>query len=500
MSDPFDPVEEQRRRDEQRLRDEEQQRRNEDQLRRDAEQRDRDREQMERDFREQLERHREDLRRARSEGEREEELGARERDIERMQREHERMRERAERMRERERERAEREHERSRRREERRARHAGGAYVGFGHRRFDFGVDPEEIARSVSAAFIGMDDDGDDGETFDETVEKTFVVEGTPRLRVRNVSGETNVHVGDPGEIRVVARKRVRGGSSDRAKRLLENVEVRIEQRGNDVYVEPHLYEQERAWLDLFRGKKFRVDFDVTVPRECAVDAQTVSGDLTVRGTRGPAQVESVSGDVTIVDLQGPMRVKSVSGDVECDDYVGPVEGSSVSGDVGIRGRVRSCELHTVSGDISIELEPEASHESRLKTISGDVDLGLLSSSCVCDYHTASGDLECDVSARIMREGRKDRTVIIGDGRSRVHVKTVSGDLTIKSASSAVVEEPAEHEHEHDLEREHDADAEATAPMTPPATAAVRDLLERLARGEIGVDEAAAKLDETRHG
>src|SRR5207237_10494639 len=128
---------------------------------------------------------------------------------------------------------------------------------------------------------------------------------------------------------------------------------------------------------------------------------------------------------------------------VECDGGGGLVQGSTVSGGVGSRGRVRSCELHTVSGDISIELEPEASHESRLKTISGDVDLGLLTSSCVCDYHTASGDLECDVSARIMREGRKDRTVIIGDGRSRLSVKTVSGDLTIKSTSSSVREEPA---------------------------------------------------------
>src|SRR5919204_59408 len=145
----------------------------------------------------------------------------------------------------------------------------------FGSRGFsmDVDVDPDEIARSISSAFVGMDDDFD-GQTYDETVEKTFTVDGTPRLRVRNVSGETAIRVGEAGQVRVVARKRVRGGSADRAKRLLENVELRIEQRGNDIYVEPHLYEQERSWLDLFRGKRFRVDFEITVPRECAVDAQ----------------------------------------------------------------------------------------------------------------------------------------------------------------------------------------------------------------------------------
>ncbi|HEX9141988.1 MAG TPA: DUF4097 family beta strand repeat-containing protein [Gaiellaceae bacterium] len=344
-----------------------------------------------------------------------------------------------------------------------------------------------------------MDDDGD--ESHDQTVEKTFTVDGMPRLRVQNVSGETAIRVGEPGQVRVVARKRVKGGSADRAKRLLENVEVRIEQRGNDIFVEPHLYEQERSWLDLFRGKRFRVDFEITVPRETAVNAQTVSGDLDLNGTRGPARVESVSGDVNIADVQGPMRIKSVSGDVQCTDYVGSVEGSSVSGDVDIRGRVRACELHTVSGDISIDLEPEVGgRECRLKTISGDVEVGLLSSSCVCEYHTASGDLEVETPARIMREGRKDRTVIIGDGRSRLLVKTVSGDLSIKTASSSVAEEPAaaQESTEPESETESDQDPERTAPMAQPPTAKVRDLLQRLARGEVSVDEVASKLDETR--
>jgi DUF4097 and DUF4098 domain-containing protein YvlB len=412
-----------------------------------------------------------------------------------------RERDRAQRERDRERERADREREHEQRRDERRARHEARHEFRFGHSGFDVNVnvDPDEIARSVSAAFVGMDDD--DSEAHDQTVEKTFTVDGMPRLRVQNVSGETAIRVGEPGQVRVVARKRVKGGSADRAKRLLENVEVRIEQKGNDIFVEPHLYEQERSWVDLFRGKRFRVDFEITVPRETAVNAQTVSGDLDLNGTRGPSRVESVSGDVNVADVQGPMRIKSVSGDVQCTDYVGSVEGSSVSGDVEIRGRVRACELHTVSGDISVDLQPEAGgRESRLKTISGDVELGLLNASCVCEYHTASGDLEVEEPARIIREGRKDRTVIIGDGRSHLYVKTVSGDLRIRPASSTVHEEPAAAGEPAEAEREADAegDPERTAPMTPPATAMVRDLLERLARGEATVDEVAARLDETR--
>src|SRR5256886_2209365 len=452
----FDPMEEQRRREaEQRAREAEQRMRETEQRARETEQRARDAEQRERD--------------------------------------------RAQR----ERERADRERDREHRRGERRARHEARHEFRFGPRGFDINVDvdADEIARSVSAAFVGMDDDGD--ESHDQTIEKVFTVDGMPRLRVQNISGETAIRVGESGQVRVVARKRVKGGSADRAKRLLENVEIRIEQKGNDIFVEPHLYEQERSWLDLFRGKRFRVDFEITVPRETAVNAQTVSGDFDLNGTRGPTRVESVSGDVNIANLQGPMRIKSVSGDVQCTDYVGSVEGSSVSGDVDIRGRVRSCELHTVSGDISVDLEPEeGGRESRLKTISGDVEVGLLTATCVCDYHTASGDLACEIPARIMREGRKDRTIVLGDGRSHLTVKTVSGDLTLRPASSSVAEEPvaAGESTETDAESDPEAghDPEKTMPMGPPATTKVRDLLERLARGEVTVDEAATRLDETR--
>jgi hypothetical protein len=401
----------------------------------------------------------------------------------------------------RERDRADRERDRERRHEERRARHEARHQFRFGKRGFnvDVEIDPDDIARSVSAAFVGVDDDV--GEAFDETVERVFTVDGMPRLRVRNVSGETRIHVGETGQVRVIARKRVRGGSSDRAKRLLENVELRIEQRGNEIVVEPHLYEQERSWLDLFRGKRFRVDFEITLPRESAVDAQTVSGDLEVEGTRGPARLESVSGDVSVADVQGPMRLKSVSGDVECTDYVGIVAGSSVSGDVDIHGRVRGIELHTVSGDISVDVEPGvAPRDNRIKTISGDVQLGLVGDSCTCEFRTASGDLACEVPARIVREGRKDRTIVLGDGQGRLNVRTVSGDLTIKASAPGVAAEPVATEQRDAQTEETPAapDVERTEPMERPASARVREVLERLARGELNVEEAAAQLDEAR--
>lgn len=357
-------------------------------------------------------------------------------------------------------------------------------------------VDPAQFARAFVGDFIG--DVG--GDSYSDTVEERFTFKSTPKLRVHNVSGETTITAaGAPGEIRVVARKRVSASSEDRAKRLLQNLEVRMDKRGDELLVEPHLYEQERGWLDLFRGKRFRVDFDITVPAECAVDAQTVSGELSVEGVRGPIEVQSVSGDVRIEDVQGPLRLKSVSGDVDCRRYVGHVEGNTVSGDITIASaRLRSSQLHTVSGDIQIEGRLDVPKEHRFKTISGDVELALVEPDATIEYRTASGDVECELPARIVRRGRKEFSVVIGGGHGNVGVKTVSGDLTVRSTSAQAPDgTPSE---ETTSEEASTADVERTQPMDVSSREEVRSVLERLARGELGVDDAAAALDAARRG
>jgi DUF4097 and DUF4098 domain-containing protein YvlB len=406
--------------------------------------------------------------------------------------------------------RAEREARRAERDAQRAARHAERAARRAEHlsHRFEFrsgpgggftldgrNFDPRHFARAFVGDFVG--DVG--GESYSETTEERFAFKQTPRLRVRNVSGETSITAaGAPGEIRVVARKRVSASSEDRAKRLLQNLEVRMEKRGDELLVEPHLYEQERGWLDLFRGKRFRVDFDITVPAECAVDAQTVSGELSVEGLRGPVEIQTVSGDVRLEDLQGPMRLKSVSGDVDCRRYVGHLEGNTVSGDLTFAGtHLRSSQVHTVSGDVEFEGRLDARKEHRFKTISGDIELALAEPDVTIDYRTASGDIECELPARIMRRGRKEYSVVVGGGHGHVGVKTVSGDLTVRGTSAPAPDAaPAEEEREtHPAE-----DVERTEPMDLSSREEVRAVLERVARGEIGIDDAAAALDAARRG
>lgn len=326
-----------------------------------------------------------------------------------------------------------------------------------------------------------------------ETVERRFQVTGMPRLRLRNVSGDSSVKVGEPGEILVRARKRVHGWSEDRAKRLLENVEIRMEQDGDQITVEPRLYEQERGWLDLFRGGRVAVDIDVTVPREVQIEATTVSGPVTIRGTRGPLETRSVSGEIYIDDVQGPTRLRSVSGDLRATAYAGQVEANSVSGDLRFeRSRIKRPDIVSVSGDVRLEgaliLTSNGDGEGRIKTVSGDVELDLSEAAMDLEFHTLSGDVTVDASdAKVEKRGRREWRVTVGAGGARLKVKTVSGDLSLRKsggsspgAAEAPAEEPA---------------AAAASPAATRGSTEVLDLLHRLSRGEVSVDEAASALD-----
>jgi len=358
-----------------------------------------------------------------------------------------------------------------------------------------------QIGRSIRDSMNFNFDVGDIadlvGDEYSEALERDFTVGKMPRLNVRNVSGDTRVAVGEDGKIHVKARKRVRGTSEERAKRLLENVEVRMDQDGDTVVLKPHLYEQDRGWADLFRGGRVAVDFEIQVPRELRLEAHTVSGDLVIEGTRGPLDAQSVSGDVRLEDVQGPLRLRTVSGDAVLSDFAGQIIGNTVSGDLTFeRVRLHGSDIVTVSGEVRIDGELDKAREHRLKTISGDVDLRLTGGSYDIRFSTMSGDLDSELEGEVNVTGRRDKHITIGAAETKVTVKTMSGDLEIRASGGTA---PATTE---TAEADQPDDVEQTEPMEPrpptPPPVDVRDLLERVARGEVDVAAAAAALDARR--
>lgn len=327
-----------------------------------------------------------------------------------------------------------------------------------------------------------------------DVIERRFRTSGIPRVIAENVAGETTVR-GGSDEVVVRVLKRAHADSPERARRVLENVDVEIEQEGDEIRVSQRAFLVDRGFMGIFRERRAVIDYEIDVPSEAEISVRSASGETTVRGIRGPVEVHSVSGDVRIADVRGALRVRTVSGDCEATECAGALEANSVSGDLSFdRCSFPSAGVRTVSGDFEAATQLSSGGPYGVTTVSGDVTLAT-PSDCEVRFQTASGEVSAAEGFDVERASRREYIVRRGAADAPlVLVRTVSGDLQLEHRDvdappapagpvGRAVEEPK---------------AEKPADEKKDRRAEALEVLERVARGEIDVEEAARRLDAVR--
>jgi len=223
----------------------------------------------------------------------------------------------------------------------------------------------------------------------------------------------------------------------------------------------------------------------VEVPAGAEVDVEGVSSDIDAAGPRGRQQYRSVSGDLRLVDVGGDLRVRGVSSDISLRAEA-PVrlELNTVSGDVSaVAPRFDALRIMTVSGDVDLEGALTSAAESRIETVSGDLQLGVVGGVTI-EVRALSSDV--DVSLPHRTEGTRDRRrYVIGDGSASVVFRSMSGDLSAHAPRRLSPIPPAPSE----------PPAPPISPSEPPARPNPHlAILLALERGEISVDEAVSRL------
>jgi len=279
------------------------------------------------------------------------------------------------------------------------------------------------------------------------TERRTFTVGRGATLDLANVAGDVRVTGGTGDTIVVEAIRRTRGDG----RRSPATTRVEMQQTGSRVEVRTRGSGAGRS--------RDAVDFTVSVPRETAVLARSVSGRVAVTDVDGEVRLESVSGLVEMVRTPNVTLAKSVSGDVTVRDAAGgsAVTLTSVSGTVAVTGwRGRGLDASTVSGDV--RLTDVAAQRVFAKSVSGDVEFGgalagggryeftahsgdvrvRLPAAASFDLQadTFSGPLSTDfaVTLRSARSGRGSTRAlrgVAGDGAAQLIVRSFSGSVAI---------------------------------------------------------------------
>jgi hypothetical protein len=262
------------------------------------------------------------------------------------------------------------------------------------------------------------------------TFDKTLSVSGPVDLEVLTHSGDVKVRAGSSGSVQIHGKIYVGdhwlGGRREEDVHAIEQ-NPPIRQSGNSIHIEYVNY------------RNISIDYDITVPADATVRTKSGSGDQTIEGTRGNAEMQTGSGDIRLANLQGEIRVQTGSGDVRAREVSGAVRGGTGSGDVEIEETgPGDIDLHTGSGNITargvqgsfhgetgsgeITAEGKQSGTWDARTGSGNVRLRLPSNAAFdADISTSSGSIDVGSPIEMTVQGR------IGDAHKSIHGKVRGG-------------------------------------------------------------------------
>lgn len=270
-----------------------------------------------------------------------------------------------------------------------------------------------------------------------EDIDSTHAIPGDGLVRVENLAGSVTFTAWDRDEVHI------RGRVADDVE------EVEIETTSNGIRIEVRNKRNQRN----IKGTQLHLK----VPVGASLEAEGVSSDLSVSGSRGDRiRLNTVSGDIEVDAESNRVELSSVSGDVEFEGTAGRVNAESVSGDVTLIGIREEVEASTVSGDVT--LEGDSIRNGRFETVSGDLNLVLaLTGDGRLNCDAMSGDINLRLPASqegaffaqtfsgTIKSGFGDPKkqskspsgsilkAQVGESGARVRLETFSGDISIRS-------------------------------------------------------------------
>lgn len=319
-------------------------------------------------------------------------------------------------------------------------------------------------ALAIASMFSGCGVAASDEGSFD----RTLTVSGPARLELSNGSGAVQITGGEPGKVRVRGVVRVRGFLFESAQQRLADILANppVEQRGDTI----------RIGKDGSRLRNISISYTIEVPRETEVDASVGSGEEELRDVRGPVKLtagsggihaqkvdrESIfstgsgtieagdlgddvrastgSGSITLSHVKGEVRSNTGSGPIRVSSSGGRVQLSTGSGLITVSGASNDVNIHTASGTISIDGNPAANSTWEMHTASGSVELIVPpTANFLFSAYAVSGGIHTDIPIVVEEQSRHELRARLGNGGARVQVRTVSGEIRVRSSSSAAL-------------------------------------------------------------
>ena len=257
--------------------------------------------------------------------------------------------------------------------------------------------------------------------TLKDHFDKTVPLKGGSQITLRNVNGSVKVEAWDRGEVRIEADKEVKAGTDSAARKFMDQVRIDVTpgtSGNNGLRIETHAPKRgaNGIWDAMFGNSiNYHVNYTLHVPRQAAVDAESVNGGVSLAGTHGKVRLETTNGAVDVADVTGDVNAGSTNGGITATRVAGAVK------------------AETTNGAVAVDLTAlPAGSDLRFESTNGGVHVRLPRDARLSvDAETTNGRVKSDFEVAGGKPGKRSLKGDINGGGGRLKIRTTNGGIEI---------------------------------------------------------------------
>jgi hypothetical protein len=171
---------------------------------------------------------------------------------------------------------------------------------------------------------------------------------GVSVINAQGTNGWISVDGSDQGNVTVYAYKEVRAFTETAAEEFAREIEVHVEQRGNEIQI---YNEHPRPP----RGVNVSVSYEVRCPRTVSLNSRTTNGKIQIDWIEGTVDAETTNGSIELQGKAGKANLATTNGKIWIHGVEGTVDAETTNGSIELHGGKQNINLRTTNGGIDIE-------------------------------------------------------------------------------------------------------------------------------------------------
>lgn len=253
--------------------------------------------------------------------------------------------------------------------------------------------------------------------------ERNLSVSGEADLDVLTAAGNISITRGSSGAVHIVGKINANRGSdglsTEQIVQMLES-NPPIEQNGSVIRI-GHIQDE--------RLRSASISYEIAVPEQTRVRAQSGSGDEKIQGIRGPVNAGTGSGNMQVHNIASEVHANTGSGDIEASELRGGVRANTGSGNIQATGISGALTVDTGSGDVHVT--QSSLSDVKLQTGSGNVQVDQVKGPLIAT--TGNGDIDIrgtqTAGWKLQAGAGSVRVHLPSDAAFELHARTGSGSI-----------------------------------------------------------------------